>query len=270
MRDQDCIVFLQHYLPRLGLRWPGYRKVRRTVCKRLARRLRTLEVASLTDYGDLLKVDPAERARFDRLCWIPISRFYRDKRVFEALGETLLPSLAQGAVARGCPEVWAWCAGCASGEEPYSLRLVWDSNAQHLFPMTRLAIVASDADTHLLERAEAACYAAGSLKDLPDPLKETAFVRQDSEFCLRSELKAGITFIRQDIRTSAPPGLFDLILCRNLVFTYFELEMQRAVLTCLDKHLRAGGLLVIGAHERLPYEMRNFERKDPLPIYRKI
>ena len=101
MRDQDCVAFLQKLLPQIGLRWPGYRKVRRTVCKRLTRRLRALDLESLSDYGNLILNDPAEREHFDALCRIPISRFYRDKQVFSVLGENLLPDLAEAATARG-------------------------------------------------------------------------------------------------------------------------------------------------------------------------
>lgn len=270
MRDQDCVIFLQDYLPRLGLRWPGYRKVRRTVCKRLARRLRALNMESLTDYGDLLARDPGERAHLDALCRIPISRFYRDRRIFFALGETLLPNLAEAATARGETRLRAWSAGCASGEEPYSLRLVWDHEVQPRHPTIHLDIVASDADPHLLERAEAACYAAGSVKDLPASLRAAAFVVRDSEFRLRPKFKEGITFVRQDIRRAAPSGLFDLIFCRNLVFTYFDAQIQGAVLTRLHHHLRVGGFLVIGAHERLPSEQTLFKRIGSLQISRKM
>lgn len=269
MRDQDCIIFLQDYLPRLGLRWPGYRKVRRTVCKRLSRRLKALSLESLSDYGDLLARDPDERAQFDALCRIPISRFYRDRQVFVALGETLLPDLAEAVIARGETCLHAWSAGCASGEEPYSLKLVWDRQVQSRYPDLGLEIFASDADQQMLERAEVARYTTGSLKDLPAPLKEAGFVREDSEFCLRPEIKTGITFVRQDIRTAAPPCLFDLILCRNLAFTYFDKEVQNTVLARLNRHLRAEGMLVIGAHERLPTEQTQFERTTALPIYKK-
>jgi len=219
MRDHDCIAFLQRYLPYLGLRWPGYRKVRRTVCKRLARRLRALNLENLSDYGNLLLTDPMEQAHFDTLCRIPISRFYRGRKVFDLLGESYLPCLAQEAAERSAAEVRTWCAGSASGEEPYSLKLIWEVKVQRLYPALRLSIVATDVDPHMLERAKAASYRPGSLKDLPPPLKENGFESRDGSYCLRPEFKDGITFLCQDIRKEAPEGSFDLVLCRNLAFT---------------------------------------------------
>ena len=78
MRDQDCVRFLQACLPRLGLKWAGYRKVRRTVCKRIGRRMRALGLSDLAAYGRLLERCPEGLARLDTLCQIPISRFCRN------------------------------------------------------------------------------------------------------------------------------------------------------------------------------------------------
>jgi len=134
VRDQDCVRFLQTCLPRLGLNWAGYRKVRRTVCKRIGRRMRELGLSDIAAYGQLLEHSPEELARLDAFCRIPISRFYRDRAVFDALGRTLLPDLAKRAGTRGDREVRCWSAGCASGEEVYTLRLLWDLAPQPSHP----------------------------------------------------------------------------------------------------------------------------------------
>lgn len=139
MRNTDCVAFLQGHLPRLGLRWASFRKVRGTVCKRLRRRLCELGLKDLDAYAAYLAVRPEEWVRLDALCRIPISRFYRDREVFRTLGTRVLPALAQGVAEAGGHLVRAWSAGCASGEEPYSLRIVWEKalevvpGATHLF-----------------------------------------------------------------------------------------------------------------------------------------
>ena len=81
---------------------------------------------------------------------------------------------------------------------------------------------------------------------------ETAFVRDGEQFRVRDELRAGVEFHRQDIREVMPEGPFDLVLCRNLAFTYFDEDGQREVLRGIDERLVAGGYLVVGAHESLP------------------
>lgn len=270
MRDQDCIAFLHWCLPRLRLRWPGYRRVRRTVCKRIARRLRELGLDDLDAYRRYLEVSPGEWPRLDAFCRIPISRFYRDRAVFEALGRRVLPDLARQAGAGGRRELRAWSAGCASGEEAYSLRLVWDFMVGPNVPDLRLSILGTDAEPEMLRRAEAACYTGGSLKDLPPAWIARAFAAEEDLFRLLPEYRHDIEFRRQDIRETGPAGRFDLILCRNLAFTYFEPALQEELLTQLDRKLESLGYLVVGAHERLPKGATGWLRMDPaLPIYRK-
>ena len=270
MRDMDCIAFLQRQLPNFNLRWAGYRKVRRTVCKRLRRRLRELGLEGLEAYAALLDQDPAEHQVFEAYCRIPISRFYRDRKVFDTIARDVLPELAQRAGVRGDERVNCWSVGCASGEEPYSLRIAWSQFAERANPRMQFSILATDAEPTMLERAARACYGKGSLKDLPPGVLEEAFLVENSSFCLRDELKEGVRFRLQDIRREKPGECADLILCRNLAFTYFDETLQADVMARLDEHLRSGGFLVIGGHERLPARPEKFERFDKsLPIFRK-
>ena len=270
MQDEDCVRFLQWCLPQLGLRWPGYRKVRRTVCKRLGRRLRLLGLNDLDGYRAFLAGHPEEWQRLDAFCRIPISRFWRDRAVFEILGREILPMLAEQAQSRGDPALRAWCAGCASGEEVYSLRLAWDEWARPATSEPALLILGTDAEDNMLQRAEAACYGRGTLKELPRDWLERAFVRSGELYCLRPERRQGISFRLQDIRAAQPDGPFDLILCRNLVFTYFEPALQSVILQRIGHRLRDGGLLVIGSHERLPKGAAGWlQLRTNLPVYRK-
>jgi chemotaxis protein methyltransferase CheR len=268
MRDKDCVAFLQGHLPRLGLRWPGFRKVHGTVCKRLRRRLRELELEHLDAYAAYLAARPEEWARLDALCRIPISRFYRDREVFQTLGAHVLPELARRVADEGEQEVYAWSAGCASGEEPYSLRIVWEETVQRQFQDVHLVITATDADPTMLDRADRACYSAGSLKDLPQEWCERVFTPQDDSLCLRPAYKEGTRFLLQDIRVTMPGGRFHLVLCRNLVFTYFDVEQQRKLLPELAAHLHPKAYLVLGSHEELPPGSTGFRPAfGSLPIY---
>jgi len=270
MRDKEYVAFLQGHLPRLGLRWPGFRKVRGTVCKRLRRRLRELGLDDLDAYAAYLADRPEEWTRLDALCRIPISRFYRDREVFQTLRARILPELAQRVADDDEREVRAWSAGCASGEEPYSLRIVWTETVQRRAQGVRLVITATDADPTMLDRAERACYSAGSLKDLPQEWRERAFTRQDDSLRLRPAYKGGTRFLLQDIRAAMPGGRYHLILCRNLVFTYFDVEQQRKLLPEITAHLHAKAYLVLGSHEALPPGSTGFRPAfENLPIYQK-
>ena len=265
------MTFLQWSLPRMGYRWRGFRKVHRTVCKRLSRRLRELDLADLDAYRAILVASPEERRRFDALCRIPISRFARDRALFDALAIDLLPALAREARGAGRSTVAAWSAGCASGEEPYSLGIVWRLAVAPLAPDVSLDVIATDIDATMLARARTACYPLGSLRDLRPAWRRTAFEQRDGDECLRTPFRSGITFRRQDIREMMPPGPFNLILCRNLAFTYFDSDLEARILRGLHHRLAPDGVLIIGMHETPPkLDDAPLERVAPtLPCYRR-
>jgi chemotaxis protein methyltransferase CheR len=241
MTDAECVAFLQWALPRLGLRWQGFRKVRRQVCRRVSRRIAELELSDAEAYRAVLEGHEREWDVLAHLCRATISRFWRDRAVFETLRDEVLPALG--------PTVSAWSAGCASGEEPYSLVLAAAEAG------VAIRVLATDVDPALLERAERACYPESSLRDLPPDVRERAFDRG----CLRAEYREPVQLRRHDLRDAPPGGPFDLVLCRNLVFTYFADDLQLEVGRRLGRSLRPGGALVVGAHEALPNGLDDFE-----------
>lgn len=252
MKDVDCVRFLQWALPQLGKRWPGFRKVHRQICKRIKRRFKELGLSDISAYQDYLATHPDEWSRLDALCTIPISRFYRDKRGFDCLRREILPSVARRAMANAQKEVRCWSAGCAAGEEAYTLKIVWNTDLSQRFRGLSLRVIGTDVDENLLRRARAGSYGMSSLKDLPPELLETAFTRSGKLYCVRESFRDAIDFRRQDIRTHLPAERFDIILCRNLVFTYFDEPSQRKLLPRITERLVPGGALVIGSHESLP------------------
>ena len=252
MRDRECVALLQWALPRLQRPWAGFRKVRNQVCQRVERRRRALALPDIAAYRDYLETHPDEWQALDELCAITISCFYRDIAMWEALATEVLPDLARRAVARGAHAVQAASLGCASGEEPYTLMLAWLFAVAPQFPGFRFEVTATDVVEAVLERARAGCYAAASLKLLPPAWREHGFERVGERFCLRGRFREGVTFLRQDLRTGLPERQFDLILCRNLAFTYFDTPIQQAMLARLCAHLQPGGALVIGRRESLP------------------
>jgi chemotaxis protein methyltransferase CheR len=252
MTDAELVSFLQDVLPRMGMRWPGFRKVRGQVRKRLSRRLREIGLEDLDAYRVYLDAHEEEWAVLDPMCRITISRFYRDRAVYDALRDSVLPSLTEAARARGEKAVRCWSAGCASGEEPYSLALCWYLDVAGRAPGLELRVTATDADPQLLERAREGCYPAGALRELPPDWRTGAFAEKDGERWLRARYRTGVEFVEQDIRTAMPPGPFDMVLCRNLVFTYFDEVLQGDLLGRMLARLSPGGTLVLGGHEELP------------------
>lgn len=251
------------------MRWAGFRRVRGQVRKRLSRRLRQLGLRNLDEYRVHLEAHPGEWDVLDSLCRITISRFYRDRMVFDMLRDSILPDLARAARERGQAVIRCWSAGCASGEEPYSLCLAWRLGAERREPDVALEITATEVDPGLLERARVACYPRGSVKELPAEWVAEAFTVEDETLCLGSRFGQPVRFMRQDIRYEMPPGPFDLVLCRNLVFTYFDTALQEVLLERMLGRMVPGGFFVYGAHETLPARDWPLERRHgALPILR--
>ncbi len=260
--------FLRWALPRLHMRWAGFRKVRRQLCKRLQRRLRALDLATLSDYRAYLTRVPGEWTQLDRFCRITISRFYRDREVYDHLCGPVLQTLAAAVRARDADTLKVWSAGCGRGEEPYTLAIAAHL-AQPSLTDLHLQIVATDVDAALLAAGRKACYRGSSLKDLPRAWTELAFEHNQNGYCLRTPYRQGVHWIEQDIRTAMPEARFDLILCRNLVFTYFDTTLQGELLPKLIDRLEPAGVLVIGKHEVLPEDAYALAEWFPrLGIYR--
>jgi chemotaxis protein methyltransferase CheR len=253
----------------MGKRWPGYRRVRRQVCKRIGRRLKELGLSGPSAYGSHLATHREEWVRLESFCRITISRFYRDRQVFSVLGSGVLPALARRAAGRADPRLRCWSAGCASGEEPYTLKMLWELETGSAFEGVTLSIIATDAEPKVLDRAREARFPAGSLRDLPDGWRDAAFDRSNGDYRLRRAFREGIEFRLQDIGEGMPEGVFDLVLCRNLVFTYEDERSQRRSLRRLVERVRPGGVLVIGVHEVLPEPGTLVADTDAPGIYRK-
>lgn len=252
MTDRECVALLQWALPRMKLRWRGFSNLRGQVCKRICRRMRELGLAEVDAYRALLERDHQEWARFDSFCRVTISRFYRDRTVFDALREPLLVELGARAVEESRP-LRIWCAGSASGEEPHSLLLVLRFAVITRVPGLRFELIGTELDPVLIDRACEASYPRATLQELPADWIARGFDEVgEGELRLRADLRDQVVFRQEDLRQRMPDGPFDVVLCRNLAFTYFDAELQQEVLGRMLARLRPGGLLVIGGHERLP------------------
>jgi len=229
-----------------------------------------LGLAEVEDYRVYLEAHAPEWHVLDGLCRVTITRFYRDRQVFAALTEQVLPALARitGDWRPGALRVW--CVGCASGEEPYSLAIVWRFALAERFPGLTLDIVGTDADGRLLARAKIACYPWGAVRNLPASWREAAFERDNDSYCLKPELKISVRYAQDDVRVTSVAGPFHLICCRNLAFTYFDQAMQLKVARSLYDLLSPGGVLLLGVREHLPPgapDMHTISQR--LALYRK-
>ncbi len=242
----------QTLLNRLDLSWEGYRKVRKGVKKRLRRRVIELGFRRFGDYLAAIEADAELAAECRLIMTISISRFFRDADLWRLVEEDILPTFGDRET------IAAWSAGCARGEEVYTLKIIHDrwvrrsALAPELAP--ELAIVATDLNTAYLAAAEAGEYTAGSFREMADDVWQARFekVPRKKSYRIDPALKGGIIWREHDLLSGVPPGGYDLVFLRNSVLTYGRSVQKRAALKTAVAGLNRGGFLIIGAKEALP------------------
>jgi chemotaxis protein methyltransferase CheR len=240
-------AFLKRACPPRDLDWRKYR--RRSARHRVLARMAELGLTRFEDYLDRLDRDAGEAAGLAELMAVTVSRFFREAPVWKALEERVLPRLLAASAGRRL--LRAWSVGCAGGEEPYSLALLWHDRLQPRYPRRRLTILASDVDESSLERARLAIYGGSSLREIPLALREKWFAVHDDRRRLIPLLAARVRFLHHNFMEDPQPGTFDLVLVRYLPFTYYRGARRLEAAQRLWRALRPGGALMIGAKENL-------------------
>lgn len=246
------------------LSWVGYRRVRKGVKKHLVRRMASLGLRGVDDYLRFIGHDSAEAQIARRLLTVNISRFFRDRRLWDILRDTVFPDLAVSSP-QG-PRVW--CAGCARGEEVYSLKIAWNESTRSIPGTPPIEIWATDLDPLVLELAQRGEYSWSSLRELDPLLVERYFVGVGNHFCIMDTLKGQIHWECRDILSDEPPVFSpDLVFLRNNVLTYHPLETLQPAFQSVIDNLRWGGYLVVGNNEEIPTTGGSLRR---IPEYRGI
>ncbi len=254
MSSQKGILFLRWAMPELGYRWDGFRKPRNQVLSRIRNRISELELSGgFGEYRKYLEKHPEEWKTLDKLCDVTISKFFRDRKVWEQMRDEILPNLFDD------KSVSIWSIGCCNGEEAYSLAVISDQltmNRDRQVNSAEIKILATDRNEQVLNRATKGRFPAGALKEMTDEEISKYFREIDDEseddYQVEERLKEYVDFEKRDIRESFPDQTFDLVLCRNLVFTYFTEERQVQFLEKLNPHMAGGGFLVVGSNESFP------------------
>lgn len=239
--------FLREAAPPEELSWRKYR--RRSARHRVERRMSELGIDGFASYLGFLRSSPRERAGLADLMRVTMTRLFREREEWQYLAERVLPVLVSE---NPIGSVQAWSAGCCGGEEPYSLAMVWLEQVVPTHPAARIHILASDIDEPCLERAAAGCYDGSSLREVPRETRRRFFRREGSRWCLDDDVKRLVQFERRNIMTDPVPPPVDLVLCRYLVFTYYQGERLRAATRRLWEALRPGGVLMTARKEHLP------------------
>jgi two-component system CheB/CheR fusion protein len=240
---ESLLVYLRQ---NRGFDFTGYK--RPSLMRRVARRMQMLEAASFADYTDYLEVHPEEFSQLFNGILINVTSFFRDPPAWKFLAESVVPKLLQD---KGSDPIRIWSAGCASGEEAYSLAILFAEAMGHEAYRERVKIYATDVDEDALNTARQASYSAKDLEAIEDTrLRHEYFEPQNSRFCFRSDLRRTVIFGRHDLVQDAPMSRLDLLSCRNTLM-YFNGETQARVLSRFHFALYPAGYLFLGRAELL-------------------
>lgn len=244
MNDDDFKQLLDVF----GYSWDGYRRVRKGVKKRLARHMLALGCRDTAAYLAQLATAGGARQACDLLMAVSISRFFRDYRLWQVLETEILPGLKER------PDIAVWSAGCACGEEVYSLSILRDRFRHKMPGAPPVTIVATDKHPDYLARAQQGVYSRSSLREIPETLRAQYFdkVVGKKQFAVKPFLKTDIHWRHQSVDAFQNDRVFDLIFLRNNVLTYCASPRREKLLRRVLGGLRCGGYLIVGAREQLP------------------
>jgi len=220
-----------------------------TLSRRLELRLQATGCRSIQEYLNYVKTHPQEAINFKENLLIHVTRFFRDKPVFTYFERRLLPSWLDNLLARDRRLVRVWSVGCSSGEEPFTLAMILHqpTRKRGLHPL----ILATDVSPRILARAREALFRQSELRYVPRHYRQLCFSEvKPGLFRLNPELRRYVIFRQHDLLQEEPPGLFDLVVCRNLLI-FFRPEVQEKLLKKLVQATAEGGFLILGRSERV-------------------
>jgi two-component system CheB/CheR fusion protein len=264
--DRRLRGVLEQLRTRSGIDFSSYKEP--TIRRRLQRRMLDTHNDKLEDYVRYLRRHPEEYDRLANSFLIKVTDFFRDSDLFNHLRDQIVPTLIDQARAQG-NELRLWSAGCATGEEPYSLAILVSELLGESLEQFTVRIFATDLDAEAIAFARRGIYPESALKNVPAELRDRHLSRLDSAWEVRKQLRAMVIFGQHDLGQRAPFPRIDLVLCRN-VLIYFTPELQRRSLQLFAFALREGGYLVLGKAESTSPLPENFTMVQPrLKIFRR-
>jgi two-component system CheB/CheR fusion protein len=240
-----------------------------TIKRRLARQMEVSGKKDINDYLAFLNRDPAEFGRLASTFLIKVTEFYRDAPLFEKLGKEIVPQLVDEAQSRGAHELRVWSAGCATGEEAYSIAILIAEALRDESYTLNVRIFGTDIDDAAISFARRGIYPKQSVASLAPDLVQRYFNATVEGYEVVKSIRNMTVFGQHDLAQRAPFPRIDLALCRN-VLIYFSKELQARTLQIFAFSLRNGGYLALGKSETTNPLAECFAVVDPaLRIFRR-
>ncbi|MFD5096106.1 CheR family methyltransferase [Amycolatopsis thailandensis] len=240
-----------------GFDFTGYKRT--SLGRRIRKRMQTVGFEKYPDYRDFLESNADEFQELFNTILINVTSFFRDPAAWHYLQTVVVPELIAKAGPGG--DIRIWSAGCSSGEEAYTLAILFAEQLGVEASTKQVKIYGTDVDEEALREARAGVYSLKSLEKLPDELKTKYFEPNGALFAFRRDLRRRVIFGRHDITRDAPISRVDLLVCRNTLM-YFNVEAQAKIIERFHFALNDGGHLFLGKAEMLLADGSRFEVTD--------
>ncbi|MFD4838048.1 CheR family methyltransferase [Achromobacter sp. NPDC058515] len=240
---------------RLGRDFSQYKS--NTMMRRIQRRMQVLQSESVTDYVEQLRQRPDEPELLFREVLIRVTRFFRDSGAFASLADKI-PGILTSDEGQ---DTRVWVAGCATGEEAYTLAILFKEAMSRADRPRKVQIFASDIDDKALEIARDGFYGASIAADIPAPLLDRYFVRENDGYRVAKDIREMCLFSTHDLVKDPPFSRLSLISCRNLMI-YFAPALQKRAMAMFHYALRPHGLLFLGTSEAITTHSTLFSAID--------
>jgi len=229
-----------------GFDFTGYK--RSSLMRRVNKRMQAINIEGYSNYLDYLEVHPHEFNHLFNTLLINVTSFFRDRPAWEYIGNEIVPRILNRK--NSTEPIRIWSAGCASGEEAYTIAILMAEALGMDQFQHRIKIYATDMDEDALTQARQATYSTHQISGLTPEQLDTYFDLNDNRYTFRKDLRRSVIFGRHDLIQDAPISKIDLLVCRNTLM-YFNAETQSRILTRLHFALNEGGFLFLGKAEML-------------------
>lgn len=219
-----------------------------TIIRRLERRLSINQINKLEHYISLLNQSPKELNILYKELLIGVTQFFRDKEAYEELREKIIPQIIKSKTVGEIIRIWI--AGCSTGEEAYSLALLFKEYMDKQNVKFDVKIFATDLDKEAIEKAGVGIYPESIISDIPEDLLSNYFLKQPKGYIVSEEIRQMVIFAPQNLTKDPPFSKIDMVSCRN-VLIYLKPEMQKKILSMFHFSLNNNGYLFLGSSESL-------------------
>ena len=228
----------------VGHDFSGYKKS--TLVRRVQRRIQVLDLSDAAQYLAHIRADPNECELLFRDLLINVTRFFRDAEHFDRLRDLAIRPAVQNS--GNGDEIRVWIPGCSSGEEAYSIAMLFAEECRLQKRSVNIQIFATDIDEQMLRIAREATYVQAALVDIPEEMRDLYTLAQDGHFRIAARIRDMIRFSVHSVVRDPPFSNIDLVSCRNLLI-YFGDSLQAAALPIFHYAIKPGGTLFLGPSE---------------------